>query len=129
MLNRQGIRRTQGAAVNQILMNVELQASIGCIVPQALGTTVGDRLIAQAGTPIFVDYTDMQEPAVAANAAGSAPGNAVLLHDVDVTAGSANGTALIFGFINLNRVADPAKTTLGTEAAGLPDSIHVITAD
>ena len=30
--------------------------------------------------------------------------NAVLLHDVDVTRGNANGTALIFGFVNINRV-------------------------
>lgn len=28
----------------------------------------------------------------------------VLLHDVDVTAGSDNGTLLIFGFVNINRI-------------------------
>lgn len=32
------------------------------------------------------------------------PMNAVLLHNVDVTTGKANGTALVFGFINENRL-------------------------
>ena len=42
--------------------------------------------------------------------------NAVLLHDVDVTDGNANGTALVFGFVNLNRIdaTTVAKLKAGT---------------
>ena len=47
-------------------------------------------------------------------------GNAVLLHDVDVTAGKANGTALYFGVVNYNRLdADvQAKVALGVNTIG-----------
>ena len=36
-------------------------------------------------------------------------GNAVLLHDVDVTSGKANGTALYIGVVNTNRLDDDVK--------------------
>lgn len=43
---------------------------------------------------------------------GAKPLNAVLLHDVDVTDGDANGTACIFGFINLNRLDSDVVTLI-----------------
>ena len=110
MLNRSGITTDTYGAPKQILANVELQASVGCIVPQTLGGTVGGKKIAKAGTPININLQNLnvavKKPAAAVTepAAAKVPMNAVLLHDVDVTAGAANGTALIFGFVNLNRV-------------------------
>ncbi len=101
MLNRDGITKTTYAATKQILANVELQSSVGCIVPQSIGVTVGARKIAKAGTPIKID---LMNTSAAVSAAGATDINAVLLHDVDVTEGNANGTALIFGFVNVNRV-------------------------
>lgn len=101
MLNRSGVAKATYAATKQILANVELQSSVGCIVPQSLGVTVGSKKIAKAGTPIKVD---LMNTSAAVSAAGAADMNAVLLHDVDVTSYNANGTALIFGFVNVNRV-------------------------
>lgn len=101
MLNRSGISKATYAATKQILANVDLQSSVGCIVPQSLGVTVGAKKIAKAGTPIVIDLMNTNTAVVAA---GATDMNAVLLHDVDVTAGNANGTALIFGFVNVNRV-------------------------
>lgn len=101
MLNRSGIHKATYAATKQILANVELQSSVGCIVPQSLGAVVGAKKIAKAGTPIKID---LMNTSAAISAAGAADMNAVLLHDVDVTEGNANGTALIFGFVNVNRV-------------------------
>lgn len=101
MLNRSGIAKSTYAATKQILANVEHQVSVGCIVPQTLGVEVGTRKIAKAGTPIVVNLMNTN---AAVTAAGAADVNAVLLHDVDVTTGNANGTALIFGFVNVNRV-------------------------
>lgn len=115
MLNRSGISKTTYTAPKQILANVELQASVGCIVPQSLGATVGAQKIAKAGTPIKVDLLNLQTPAVKAD--GTTPLNAVLLHDVDVTAGNANGTALIFGFVNVNRVEADVATAITTAVA------------
>lgn len=112
MLNRSGITTTQGAAPRQILANVEMQSSVGCIVPQSLGVTIGARKIAKAGTPISINLQNLQAAAALAN--GSTAMNAVLLHDVDVTAGNANGTALLFGFVNLNRVESDVVTKITT---------------
>lgn len=115
MLNRSGITKTSLAATKQILANVDLQSSVGCIVPQTLGVAVGSKKIAKAGTPIKIDLMNLQTAAVKAD--GTTPLNAVLLHDVDVTDGNANGTALIFGFVNVNRVDSDVATAITTAVA------------
>ena len=186
MLNKSGISKTTYGAPKQILANVELQASVGVIVDDALGTEVGTKKIAKAGTPVAVDFSNRSLPvaasrqAVSESATATVTGtgvtaasvtaatfgtkvanvdgtyefeaevadstttwkldgatvtlsdygitptgtavdgdkiavayvsakaaltaNAVLLHDVDVTAGDANGTALYFGIVNYNRL-------------------------
>lgn len=119
MLNYDGIEKTTLTAPKQILANVQLQESVGCIVPQTLGVAVGSKKIAKAGTPINIDLTNLQTAAKAA--ATASPMNAVLLHDVDVTSGSKNGTALIFGFVNLNRVdSDVASAIASAKGYGTP---------
>lgn len=112
MFNNDGVKNAKYGAPVQILANVELQESVGCRVPKTMGVQVGDRLIVKAGTPIHVDFTNLQAP-VTAPTEGSAA-NAVLLHNVDVTdaavGGSKNGTALIFGFVNVNRLESDVKS-------------------
>lgn len=195
MFNNGGIKTETLAGPNQILAFVEHQASVGCIVPQTMGVTVGARKIVKAGTPLKINLDNLNADAVipsaasddsatasvtgtgitaatvtaatfkskvsgasgvyefsydgtnwklngetatlaqygisvtgtAANgdkitvtfaAAGEAnPMNAVLLHDVDVTGGKNNGTALIFGFVNLNRIDSTTKSALNTARA------------
>ncbi len=124
MLNRDGIHKTTLAATKQILANVLLQSSVGCIVPQSLGVTVGTLKIAKAGTPIQVDLMNLQTPAKKAD--GTTAMNAVLLHDVDVTAGNANGTALVFGFVNVNRVDTDVQAAI-TAAMGAANRSALIT--
>lgn len=113
MLNKSGITKETLGAPTQILANVEHQFSVGCVVAQAVGTAVGTKKIAKAGTPIVIDYGSLSTAATADTVGTTA--NAVLLHDVDVTAGNANGTALIFGFVNINRLESDvqAKVTAG----------------
>lgn len=228
MLNRDGISRTIYGAPVQILANVDLQASAGCIVPQSIGVDVGSKKIAKAGTPIAVNFANLQADVAAAegptagvftlqittafaadevltiegedytcaetedaannefagaNAAAQVTsllkmvktdkysvaavsgatdklgftqkvadttdtagptvsktsstgaigsvtkvtdpsagttGNAVLLHDVDVTAGKANGTALYVGVVNVNRLDTDvaAKVAYGVNVVG-----------
>lgn len=115
MLNRSGVSKTTLTATKQILANVELQSSVGCIVPASLGVAVGSKKIAKAGTPIKIDLMNLQT--AAAKADGATPLNAVLLHDVDVTEGPANGTALVFGFVNVNRVDADVATAITTAVA------------
>lgn len=121
MLNRDGITTASYGNSTQILANVDLQASVGCIVSQAIvaEADVNGKKIAKAGTPIVVDFSNLQTPVVAP-VSGSTTANAVLLHDVDVTAGNANGTALYFGAVNINRLdtATQAKVTAGVNTIG-----------
>ena len=124
MLNRSGVTKTSYAAPKQILANVELQASVGCIVPQSIGVDVGGKKIVKAGTPIKVNLMNLQTAAVKAD--GTTAMNAVVLHDVDVTGGNANGTALIFGFVNVNRVDSDVATAI-TTAVGATGASKQIT--
>ncbi len=234
MLNRSGITTETATSPTQILANVELQESIGCIVPQALGATVGSKKIVKAGTPIVLDFTNRQTNAAATvgptlgvftlqittafatdevltidgtaytcaatedttsnkfagataaaqvtsllkmvttddydvaavsgatdkigftqktvdtsdttgptvtktattGAIGSVTkvtdpdagttGNAVVLHDVDVTSGAANATALLFGFVNFDRLdtSVQSQVALGINTIGAVSFIH-----
>lgn len=124
MLNKSGITKETLLNVNQILANVEHQVSVGCVVPQSLGVTVGTKKIAKAGTPIKIDLTNLTADAAAAD--GTTALNAVLLHDVDVTAAKANGTALIFGFVNINRCDSDVQGAI-TTAKGATGISQLIT--
>ena len=122
MLNRSGIIKETAVAPSQILFNVQNQMSVGVIVDKTVGTAGEDgRKIVKAGTPLNGDLTARGTAFVAAKDTSN-PAVGVLLHDVDVTDGNANGTLLIWGFVNLNRMD---STTAGlitvsrkTELAG-----------
>lgn len=123
MLNKDGIIRKKYGVPVQILANVEHQFSVGCRVPATLGVDVGDGMkIVKAGTPIKIDLLNTQTPV----GSGGSGNNAVLLHNVDVTdvksGGAANGTALIWGFVNLNRVEEDVKAKLKTAMSTMTNS-------
>lgn len=104
MLNRSGIIKETAVAPSQILFNVQNQMSVGVIVDKIVGTAGEDgRKIVKAGTPLNGDLTARGTAFVAAKDTSN-PAVGVLLHDVDVTDGNANGTLLIWGFVNLNRM-------------------------
>lgn len=122
MLNRSGITKETAVAPSQILFNVQNQMSVGVIVDEAVGTAGEDgRKIVKAGTPLNGDLTARGTAFVAAKDTSN-PAVGVLLHDVDVTDGDANGTLLIWGFVNLNRMdsttAGFITTNRKTELAG-----------
>lgn len=122
MLNRSGIIKETAVAPSQILFNVQNQMSVGVIVDEAVGTAGEDgKKIVKAGTPLNGDLTARGTAFVAAKDTSN-PAVGVLLHDVDVTDGDANGTLLIWGFVNLNRMdsttAGLITATRKTELAG-----------
>lgn len=122
MLNRSGIIKETAVAPSQILFNVQNQMSVGVIVDETVGTAGEDgRKIVKAGTPLNGDLTACGTAFVAAKDTSN-PAVGVLLHDVDVTEGDANGTLLIWGFVNLNRMdsttAGLITATRKTELAG-----------
>lgn len=115
MINRPGITKETAVAPSQILFNVQNQMSVRVIVDKTVGTAGEDgRKIVKAGTPLNGDLTKRDTAFVTAKDTSN-PAVGVLLHDVDVTDGSANGTLLIWGFVNLNRM-DLTTAKLITDA-------------
>lgn len=106
MLNKSGIIKTDYATPKQILADPSLQFSVGCLVPADIGNT-------KAGTPIYVDLSNINVACKKVDNTATFA-NAVLLHDVDVSNGQTNGTALIFGFVDLNKVDTTTQTLLKT---------------
>lgn len=113
MLNRSGIHSVTGAAPTQILGDVNYQSSVGIIVGSAVTNTKtqNGRKIVPAGVPLHVDMSNLQTPAKTADASTD-EANVVLLHDVDITDGNANGTGLVAGIVNYNRLDSVAKALL-----------------
>lgn len=113
MFNRTGITKVAGAAPVQILFNVQHQMSVSIKLAQGFAGAVTEngRKIVKAGTPLTGDLTNRANPFTAA--AGSAVG--VLLHDVDVTDSIGNGSLLIHGFVNLDRIDADTKALLTSE--------------
>ena len=115
MLNQTGVRKETYGNTNQILFAVEHQVSTGVVVSKALGVAEGTKKVVKAGTPLTGNL-DARTTAFTAATAGSSTeaSNAVgvLLHDVDVTTGDANGTLLLFGFVNTNRIDATTKAKL-----------------
>lgn len=114
MLNKTGITKVVGAAPVQILFNVQNQFSVGIKVDDANYVTKNGRKIVKAGTPLSGNLGARETAFVkATTSSGSSNAVGILLHDVDVTDGDANGTLLIWGFVDLNKL-DTATTALIT---------------
>lgn len=118
MFNNTGITKVTGAAPVQILFNVQNQMSVSIVVDDGYSVTRDGKKIVPAGTPLSGDLTARATAFVKAKDA-TAAGNdgkaatGVLLHDVDVTNGDNNGTLLIWGFVDLNKL-DSATAALIT---------------
>lgn len=115
MLNQTGVRKETYGNTNQILFAVEHQVSMGVVVSKALGVAEGTKKVVKAGTPLTGNL-DARTTAFTAATAGSSTEASdavgVLLHDVDVTTSDANGTLLLFGFVNTNRIDATTKAKL-----------------
>ena len=106
MLGKSGITKVSGVSVNQILATPNLQYSVSIIVGNS-GVQAGSdgKKIIKAGTPLSGSLEARTTPFVSADSSGdTSNATVILLHDVDVTEGNANGTALVFGFVDLNKL-------------------------
>lgn len=109
MLNQTGIKKSSYVSTNQILFNTDPFVAVSIIVDRTLGVTdpATGRKIVKAGTPLAGDLTKRETGFRAVNEASdslASDAKGILLHDVDVTTGNANGTLLIFGFVNVDRI-------------------------
>lgn len=120
--NRTGIRHEVYNDVPQILLDPALKYTMGIVVSDDAGTEDGTtkKKIVKAGTPLTGNLDARTTPFTKANTDGSDVVG-VLLHDVDVTTGDANGEIVIFGFVNMNRIDSTVQSELNTNVQkGLP---------
>lgn len=128
MFNKTGIKKTTGAAPVQILFDVQNQFSVSIVVDDGYSVTRDGRKIVPAGTPLSGSLTARNTAFVKAvdntaesGASNGKPATGVLLHDVDVTDGDTNGTLLIWGFVDLNKIdATTAALLTATRQGEMP---------
>ena len=113
MFNHTKISHVSGAAPVQILFNAQHQMSVGVMVDSTMASvTKNGRKIVKAGTPLA---GDLAARGAAFKAAGASDAVGVLLHDVDITDGNANGSLLIWGFVNLDRLESDTQALVTSE--------------
>lgn len=125
MHNNTGIKKETYGNVQQILFAVEHQVSVGIVVDETCGVAqTNGRKIAKAGTPVTGDLDKRTVAFTPATTGETTNVIGVLLHDVDVTTGDNNGTLLLFGFVNTNRLDE---TTKGKITADIKKALPKIT--
>ena len=119
MLNQTGITRVAGTTRKTILIAPELAFSLSCMVENT-GVSAGEdgRKVVKAGTPVS---GDLQERDTAFKVAGEEDTPVgIILHDVDVTKGTANSQVVIFGFVDISKLEEDVATTVKSMEAKLP---------
>lgn len=111
------IEQVAATATKQILFATQPSMSVGVVLGNTgVSADSNGKKILKAGTPLKGSLEARGTAwTLSADSSGTNPAVGVLLHDVDVTAGNENGTALIFGFVDLNKV-DSSVTALITTA-------------
>lgn len=103
-LNQSGITTKTGLAENQILSAPELAYSLSCRVANT-GVNAGadSKKIVKAGTPVYGSLTARDTAFTVSGAQGAKPVG-IVIHDVDVTEGTANAQVCVFGFVDISKL-------------------------
>lgn len=119
MLNQTGITRVAGTTRKTILIAPELAFSLSCMVENT-GVTAGEdgRKVVKAGTPVS---GNLQERDTAFKVAGEEDTPVgIILHDVDVTKGTANSQVVIFGFVDISKLDSDVAAIVASMEKKLP---------
>ena len=110
MLNQTGISKESAVTRKTILIAPELAFTLSCkIANTGVGADSDGKKIVKAGTPLSGNL-EVRERAF--TVASGSEATCVLLHDVDVTAGTANAQAVIFGFIDTSKLESSVVSAL-----------------
>ena len=104
MLNQSEVTRRQGTTRKTILVDEFNSTALSCMVSDTGVSEENGRKLIKAGTPVAGDLQNRQTPFTVAADGTDAVG--VILHDVDVTKGTANSQVVIFGFIDVSKLDD-----------------------
>lgn len=123
------VKETLGGPEKHILIaNNSYMVTLGAQVTNTgIDADSNGKKILKAGTPLYGDITKRDTAFVKATTTeGVSNATAVLLHDVDVTAGAENGTIILAGCVDLLKL-DTATKALVTSAVttALPRIIFV----
>lgn len=130
MLNNTGFRKEMYGNRHQILFAIDHQVSMSIVVDQSAGVAQADgKKIVKAGTPLTGNLDDRTTPFTKSSTDSTSKTNnavGILLHDVDVTVADNNGTLLIFGFVNQNRIDTETQKLLTAEVAAALPMIKIV---
>ncbi len=119
------VKETYGAPEKHILIaNDSYMVTLPGII-KATGVSAGTdgRKVVKAGTPVYGDI-EKRDTGFTVSAESGNP-VAVVMHDVDVTAGDENGTIVIAGCVDLLKLDADVRTAVASAKANLPRIIFV----
>lgn len=118
MLNQSTVKTTIGTTRKTILVDEFNSTALSCMVSNTgVEANSKGRKIVKAGTPVAGSLTARETAfTVAADGTGAV---GVVLHDVDVTEGTANSQVVIFGFIDVSKLESDVVTMVNAAAAKL----------
>lgn len=100
MLNQSGVTITSGMARKSILIDTKNRFATSCRISGTGITADSDgRKVVKSGTPLVGSLTE-RETAFTVGKSSTDNVVGILLDEVDVTKGDANGNCLIFGFVD-----------------------------
>ena len=129
MLNQTGVTKTTGLSRKTILYTTKLFFALSVIISNAgVEADSEGKKIVKAGTPLKGSLLNRDE----AFTVGAKDDDVVGIaeHDVDVTAGTANGGIIVFGFIDESKLDTDVVTllnTVNTDTTKLRDKLTKIT--
>lgn len=108
MLNQTGITKTSGTTRKTILIAPELAFSLSCKIANTGVAEVEGRKVVLAGTPLKGDLEARDTEFTVAQESETPCG--IILHDVDVTKGTANAQVVVFGFVDTSKLEGSVLT-------------------
>lgn len=128
MLNQTGFTKTSGLSRKTILFDTQLFFALPCIISNEGVAEVGGKKIVKAGTPLKGSLVARDTAFTVGKKDDKLVG--IAEHDVDVTAGPANGGVIVFGFIDedkLDASVVELLDTANTDSSKLRDKLTKIT--
>lgn len=116
-LNQSGITTVTAVSPKTIIANPEMAIAFPCILANTgIDADADGKKIIKAGTPITGSLEARGTAfVVASTTEGVSNAVGLALHDVDVTAGNANGTVLVQGVVKLDEVDTTTAALITSE--------------
>ncbi|KRK40806.1 hypothetical protein [Loigolactobacillus bifermentans] len=105
-------------ATKQVLGFVANKVALGVVLSdEGVDADALGRKVIPAGTPVGGDASTLADEQAVLKVVADGTAQGVLEHEVDVTAGQGNGTLIINGYINENRLPENVTITDETKTA------------